>query len=287
MHEIRAKTILTAPNGLGMNLYRGCLHGCIYCDSRSACYQFDHSFTDVAVKVNAPELLEQELISKRKRCMIGTGAMSDPYLPLESELRLTRRCIERVERYGFGLTVLSKSATLLRDLDVFCAINSRSKCVVQMTLTTANPALCAKLEPNVSSTAERVAALAKLSEAGVPTVVWLSPFLPFLNDTEENIAALLDACVDVGVKGVVCYGVGVTLRDGSRDYFYRQLDANFPGLRARYQAAFGNSYICNSPNHDRLMRKIADTCERHGILYQPNEVFAYLNTFCEEQLTLF
>ena len=287
MHEVRAKTILSTQFGPGMNLYRGCLHGCIYCDSRSTCYQFDHSFTDVAVKVNAPELLEAELRAKRKPCMIATGSMCDPYLPLENELRLTRRCIEIVERHGFGLTVLSKSAALLRDLDVFTAINARAKCVVQMTLTTADPALCARIEPNVSSTAERIAALIRLREAGVPTVVWLSPFLPFINDTKENLSALLAACFDAGVRGVVCYGVGVTLRDGSRDYFYRQLDRFFPGMRSKYQSAFGNSYVCNSPNNDVLMRYLTDACAQRGVPCRPDEVFAYLGDFPDRQLRLF
>ncbi len=287
MHEIRAKTLLGTQSSPGINLYRGCLHGCIYCDSRSACYRFDHAFTDVAVKVNAPELLERELRARRKRCMIGTGAMSDPYTPPEAGLRLTRRCIELIDRYGFGLAILSKSAALLNDLDIFTSIRRRSKCVVQMTLTTADPALCALIEPNVSSTAARIDALARLRDAGLPTVVWLSPFLPFLNDTRENVEALLRACVEVGVRGVMCFGVGMTLREGNRDYFYQQLDRHFPGMRRRYQAAFGNRYVCNSGNSDALMRLIADTCERHGILYEPDEVFAYLRAFPEGQLRLF
>ena len=287
MHDIRAKSILGPQSGLGMNLYRGCTHGCIYCDSRSTCYQFDHSFTDVAVKINAPELLEMELRKKRKPCMIGTGSMCDPYLPIEKELLLTRRCIERIERYGFGLALLSKSATLLRDIDLFTSIQARAKCVIQMTLTTFDPALNAIVEPNVSSTQERIEALAALQKAGIPTVVWLSPILPFLNDTKDNIEKLLDACVSVGVQGIMCFGMGVTLRDGSRDYFYQQLDRRFPGMKLKYQKAFGNAYVCNSPNHDALMRLFTDTCERRGILHEPDAVFSYLRAFPEQQLRLF
>ncbi len=287
MHEIRTKSLLGPSSSLGMNLYRGCLHGCIYCDSRSSCYQFDHSFTDVAVKVNAPALLEQELTKKRKRCMIGTGSMCDPYIPLEMELGLTRACLQIIQRHGFGLALLTKSASLLRDLDVFEAINAASKCVIQMTLTTFDTALCRKVEPHVSTTEERLAALAKLKEAGIPTVAWLSPILPFINDTKDNIDKLLSACVEVGVKGIMCFGMGVTLRTGSRDYFYRQLDIHFPGLRARYEKTFGNAYECNSPNNAALMRYFSDVCAQHHILSNPKEIFAYLRAFPEEQLRLF
>ena len=213
--------------------------------------------------------------------------MCDPYLPLEASLGLTRRCLEILHQHGFGLALLTKSATLLRDLDLFCAIRQRSKCVVQMTLTTFDTGLCRRIEPNVSTTQERLEALSRLKEAGVPTVVWLSPILPFINDTMDNLEHLLSACVEVGVKGILCFGMGVTLRQGSRDYFYRQLDLLFPGLRARYQSAFGNSYICNSPNNAALMRRFTDVCARRRILCDPQEVFAYLRAFPEEQLRLF
>ena len=282
MHEVRAKAILSAQNG--MNLYRGCTHGCIYCDSRSTCYQMNHDFEDVEIKINAPELLEQALRRKRRRCMIGTGAMCDPYLPLERKYRLTRRCLEIIERYGFGATVLTKSDLVLRDLDLLKAINAKAKCVVQMTLTTCDPALCRILEPNVCGTARRAEVLQILRDEGIPTVVWLTPILPFINDTEENIAGLMEICARTGVKGVVTFdGLGLTLRDGDREYYYRKLDEHFPGMARRYAQRYGNAYVLPAPESQRLMGIVRGECERNGILWDTGEVFEYLHAFEDPQ----
>ena len=287
MHYADYKTILSPQNG--MNLYRGCTHGCIYCDSRSKCYQFDHDFEDIEVKRDAVKLLEQQLRKKRQPCMIGTGSMCDPYIPLETELQITRQSIEVIERYGFGLAILTKSARLLRDLDLLKRINARTKCVVQTTLTTFDEALCKKIEPHVSSTRERFEMLMALKQEGIPTVVWMTPILPFINDTEENIRGLLDDCVQAGVKGILCFGFGVTLREGDREYFYAALDRDFPGVKQRYIRTFGNAYSCMSPNNGTLMELFRRTCKQHGILYQSNDVFRYLWTFesKEQQISLF
>lgn len=287
MHKVDVKGILSSSNG--MNIYRGCQHNCIYCDSRSLCYGMKHDFEDIEVKQNAPFLLEKALKSKRKKCMIGTGAMSDPYIPLERELKLTRQCLEIVERYGFGATVLTKSSDVLRDLDLFRSINSKSKAVIQMTLTTYDETMCKIIEPNVSSTKERFEALKIFRDNGIPTVVWLDPFLPFINDTEENIKGLLDYCVKAKVKGIICFDIGLTLRSGNREYFYKQLDRHFPKLKEKYIGLYGNSYEITSRNRDKLMKIITDVCRKNGIMYNVNEVFAYLHRFesKEEQLSLF
>ncbi|MDD6989841.1 radical SAM protein [Ruminococcus sp.] len=287
MHKVDAKGILSSSNG--MNIYRGCQHNCIYCDSRSLCYGMEHDFEDIEVKQNAPFLLEKALKSKRKKCMIGTGAMSDPYIPLEHELKLTRQCLEIVERYGFGATVLTKSSDVLRDLDLFRSINSKSKAVIQMTLTTYDETMCKIIEPNVSSTKERFEALKIFRDNGIPTVMWLDPFLPFINDTEENIRGLLDYCVKAKVKGIICFDIGLTLRSGNREYFYKQLDRHFPKLKEKYIGSYGNSYEITSRNRDKLMKIITDVCRKNGIMYNVNEVFAYLHRFesKEEQLSLF
>lgn len=289
MHYVKAKGILSARNG--MNLYRGCSHGCIYCDSRSLCYRMDHAFEDIEVKENAIELLEDALRRKRAKCMLSTGSMTDPYLPLEEELGYVRRALALAERYGFGFTLITKSDRVLRDLDLLRAINEKAKCVVQMTLTTFDEDLCRKLEPNVSTTRARFEALLQLQRAGIPTVVWLCPILPFLNDTEENIRGILNYCIEAGVRGVICFGMGLTLREGSREHFYRQLDRLFPGLKERYIRAYGTQYVLNSPQNGALMRLFHQTCEAHGILHDNDEIFRYLSAFEEKsapaQLSLF
>ena len=286
MHRMEAKSILSAQNG--MNLCRGCLHGCIYCDSRSTCYQINHDFEDIAIKANAPELLEKALRSKRRKCMIGTGSMSDPYLPQEDVLALTRRCLELIAQYDFGATVLTKSDLVLRDLELLKQINRQQKAVVQMTLTTFDESLCRIIEPHVCTTARRAEVLRILHENGIPTVVWLSPLLPWINDTEENLRGILQYCIEAHVTGIVCFGIGLTLREGNREYFYRALDRHFPALRRRYEQTFGEAYEIVSPNHKRLMRIFHETCSAHGILHSPEDCFRYLQELPEpfEQLTL-
>ena len=290
MHFVDAKGILTGSGGrFGMNIYRGCSHGCIYCDSRSRCYQFTHPFEDIEVKQNAPALLAQALRARRKPCMIGTGSMSDPYMPCEETLGLTRRCLEIIRQYGFGATVITKSDRVLRDIDLLEAINSETKSVVQMTLTTWDDGLCRILEPNVCTTQRRLEALARLRGRGIPAVVWLTPILPFINDTEENILPILHACADVGVRGIICFDMGMTLREGNREYYYAALDRHFPGLKERYIERFGNAYRVPSPNSRALMRLFRDFCKERGILHDPDECFSYLAELPDRspQLSLF
>ncbi len=277
MHEVNVKGILSAKNG--MNIYRGCLHGCIYCDSRSLCYQMKHKFEDIEVKANAVELLENALRRKRNKCMIGTGAMSDPYMPIEEKLGNMRKCLEVIERYGFGVTMITKSTKVLRDLDLLKKINEKSKCVVQMTLTTYDEDLCRIVEPNVETTYERFRALEILRDNGIPTVVWLCPILPFINDTEENIRGILDYCVRAKVKGIINFDMGVTLRDGNREYFYKKLDEHFPGLKEKYIRMYGNSYQLSSPNIRQLNMIYKSECIKNGIMCDVNECFEYLNKY--------
>lgn len=281
MHYVTAKGILSSSNG--MNLYRGCTHGCIYCDSRSHCYHIDHVFEDIEVKENALILLEDALRRKRKKCMIGTGSMTDPYIPLEKSLKNVQKALLLAEKYGFGFTLITKSASVLRDLEILKRINEKTKCVVQMTLTTYDEKLCRQIEPNVSTTRERVEALKKFRDAGIPTVVWLCPILPFINDTEENLRGILDYCIEAGVYGIINFGMGLTLREGNREYFYAQLDKLFPSMKEKYIQCYGNQYIIPSPNEEKLMKIFHQVCEENNILHDNEKIFEYLGAFEEKQ----
>lgn len=272
-----------------MNIYRGCTHGCIYCDSRSKCYGFTHPFEDIEVKQNAPELLEKTLKSKRKKCMIGTGAMSDPYMHCEKELELTRRSLEIISKNGFGVTVQTKSDLILRDIDLLSEINHSAKCVVQITLTTYDDELCRILEPNVCNTKRRIEVLEELRKNGIPTIVWLTPILPFINDTEDNITAILNECVRVGVKGIIDFGMGLTLREGDREYYYAALDKYFPGMKERYIRRYGNAYELPSPNAKELMGLFQRICKDNGILSTPDECFGFMQELPDKypQMSIF
>ena len=290
MHFVDAKGILTSNNGMhGMNIYRGCSHGCIYCDSRSKCYQFTHPFEDIEVKQNAPELLEKALKSKRKKCMIGTGAMSDPYMHCEEALGLTRQCLEIIKKYEFGLAIQTKSDRILRDIDLLDEINRSAKCVVQITLTTYDDDLCRILEPNVCNTKRRIEVLEEMQKRGIPTIVWLTPILPFINDTEENVTSILEECVRVGVKGIIDFGMGLTLREGDREYYYAALDKHFPGMKQRYIQRYGNSYELPSPNAKALQGILHRICKENGMLSNPNDCFRYMNELPDkyQQMSLF
>ncbi len=289
MHIVQAKSILSAKNG--MNLYRGCSHGCIYCDSRSDCYQMNHLFEDIEVKGNAIELLEKALKSKRKKCMIGTGSMTDPYIPLEAKLGNVRKALELIERYGFGFTVITKSDLILRDLDLLKRINEKTKCVVQMTLTTFDENLCSRIEPNVCTTKRRAEVLNILRDNGIPTIVWLSPILPFINDNKDNLDGILNYCIEAKVYGIICFGMGLTLRNGNREYFYSKIDKIFPNMSDKYKKIYGNSYVIGSPNNDKLMDYFYSVCNKNGIVCNIDKLFEYCSTFEEkslcEQLTFF
>ena len=275
MHYKAAKSLLSHKNGL--NLCRGCIHGCIYCDSRSRCYNMDHDFEDVEIKINAPQLLEEKLRSKRKKCMIGTGSMSDAYIPIDESLEMTRTCLRIIERYGFGVTILTKSNLVLRDIELLANINRKAKCVVAMTLTTFNEDLCRIIEPNVCTTLQRFEVLKILRDRGIKTVVWLCPILPFINDTMENLRGILDYCIEAKVHGILCFGMGMTLREGNREYFYTMLDKHFPLLRPRYEQSYGNSYSIISPNNRELMAHFHKVCSENNIVSDSDKVFEFMS----------
>lgn len=281
MHYKEVKQIVSPTNG--MNIYRGCTHGCIYCDSRSSCYNMQHDFEDIEIKSNAIELLEATLRRKRKKCMIGTGGMSDPYIHLEEQLGHTRKCLELIEHYGYGLSIQTKSNRILRDLDLLKKINEKTKCVVQMTLTTYDEDLCKILEPNVSTTKERANVLNIMRENRIPTVVWLDPILPFINDTMENLTGILNYCIDAKVYGIICFGMGLTLREGNREYFYKKLDEHFPGLKQQYERKYGYAYQIASDKNAQLMKEFYRVCRQEKIVCDNNHIFSYMHQFEEKE----
>lgn len=287
MYSIIAKSILSKNNG--MNIYRGCTHGCIYCDSRSECYQLPKPFENIGVKVNAIELLDQELSKKKKPTMLSFGSMSDPYMQIEKELLMTRKCLEIVHKHHFGIHIQTKSDLILRDLDILKKINQDAKVIISMTITTFNDELTRLIEPNVCNSNRRFEVLETLKKEGIEVGIWLCPILPFLNDTKYNILSIIERCHQIGVSYIMCFDMGVTLRKGDREYFYQKLDEHFPRLRPLYEHQFGEKYICSSQRASELMELFVNKCHEYHILYQPDKVFKYLQTYQvkKEQLCLF
>ena len=271
IREIEAKTLLAHirhPDpwfGIkyNMNLYRGCEHQCIYCDSRSECYQIE-DFRDILVKVNALELLERELPRKRVKGMVGTGSMNDPYTPAEARLNMTGRALQIIARHGFPVHIVTKSDMVVRDLETLCAINERTRAVVSFTVTTADDALSRIVEPGAPPSSARLAALRVLAEHGIYAGVAMMPILPFIEDTEENVAAIVEAAHAAGARYILP-GFGMTLRDRQRAWYYDQLDRHFPGLRERYERTFGERYSVPCRNVPRLERLFQDLCQRYGM----------------------
>lgn len=293
MLTIPAKTILQKNkssvwfgNDYNMNLYKGCCHGCIYCDSRSECYHIE-DFDKIKAKENCIEILRDELQRKVRTGVIGTGAMSDSYNPFEKTERLTEKALMLIDAYNFGVTVITKSDLIVRDIDLYKSIATHSPVLCKMTVTTCDDKLSRLIEPNVSTSSERFNALAKMSEAGLKTGITLMPVLPFIDDTEENILGIVRTAHNCGVK-IIYPAFGMTLRQNQRDYYYQKLDALFPGMSDRYRQYYGDSYECVSPNAKRLWNAFAAECDRHGILYNMKDIIRFYKCGYENmQLSFF
>ncbi len=277
---IQAKTILSSLKagtdtwfGLryNMNLYRGCQHGCIYCDSRSKCYGIKN-FSEIEVKENALELLEKELRSKRDKGTIGFGSMNDPYMPVEKELQLSRKALELIKKYRFPVHLITKSTLVLRDMDILKEI-STTYAAVSITITTANDALSKKIEPGAPCSSERFEAVKTLNQNGIYCGILLMPVLPYLTDQPENIEEIVIRGKEAGAKYILA-AMGMTLREGQREYYYKQLDLRFPGLAENYKVRYGHDYSCNAPNHSKLWQTFDSKCRenampQHMEFYQP------------------
>ena len=294
MNSVPAKTIISGysfdnswfGNNYNMNIYKGCCHGCIYCDSRSDCYNIEN-FDEVRVKENALILIERELKSKRKTGVIGTGAMSDPYNPFERKLKLTRGALKLVNRYGFGISIATKSDFVLRDIDVLKEISLHSPVLIKFTITTADDALCRKIEPNVTVSSDRFKAIKKFSDNGIYTGILMMPVLPFIEDTEENIERIVKLAHENGAK-FIYPALGMTLRGNQRDWYYKKLDELFPSVKQKYIRHYRNSYECHSLKAKELWNLFRNECNRFGILYKMNDIIkAYKGRYEHRQLSLF
>jgi DNA repair photolyase len=272
IREIQAKTILTRVKGpdewfglyYNMNLYRGCQHQCIYCDSRSECYQIEDFNHEVLVKANAVELLRRELAGKRVIGTIGTGSMNDPYMPLEAQVRLTRRALEAVAEAGFPVHVITKSDLSLRDMDLFEEIQRKSYCAVSYTITTADDRLSKRIEPGAPVSSKRLSAIKAMQERGLLAGVTLMPVLPFIEDDEENIRRIVRLANEAGAQYILP-AFGMTLRNRQREYYYDKLDRLFPGTREKYARAFGERYSAPARNARRLEEMFRDLCGELGM----------------------
>lgn len=271
-----------------MNIYKGCCHGCIYCDSRSDCYGVS-SFDTVRAKENALLIIRDELRRKMRRGVISTGAMSDPYNPFEKELKLTRNALELCNAFEFGVAIATKSTLLQRDIDVLSDIKEHSPVLCKVTITTADDTLSKKLEPGVAASSERFKLIKNLSNSGLYTGILLMPVLPFIEDTDENILAIVHKAKESGAK-FIYPAFGVTLRDNQREWYYEKLNQIFPGegLAAKYQKHFRNAYECRSPRIRQLRNLFEQECRNAGILYRMNDIISsYKRPYQLEQLSLF
>ena len=295
MDFIPARTIISGfsegnnwfGNNYTMNIYKGCCHGCIYCDSRSECYRVEN-FDQVRVKENALALIQRDLKSKRRTGVIGTGAMSDPYNPFEKEYKLTRGALELINTYRFGVSIATKSDLITRDIDVLNKIRQHSPVLIKMTITTCDDELCQKLEPNVAVSSKRFSVLKQMAENGIFAGILLMPVLPFIEDSEENISGIIRLAYESGAQ-FIYPAFGVTLRQNQRDWYYRKLDQIFPNLKEKYIRSYGNSYECRSPRSNKLWELFKSECERFGVLYKMKDIIgAYKRGYGEDQqLTLF
>jgi len=293
MEYVKAKTILSARNkdksfngaDFNINLYRGCNHGCIYCDSRSECYGIE-DFDRVRTKADALKILDDELARKRVKGVIGFGAMNDPYNPFERTEQLTRGALKLIKKHRFGISLLTKSSLVTRDIDLFQEINMTAPCVIRMTVTTADDDLCRKIEPNVSVSSKRFEALKEISDAGIATSLFVCPILPFITDTKENVMGIVKEAHESGVQHIYM-AFGVTARQNQRTYFYAQLDKHFPGVKEKYIESFGYNYECPAPNHKELREVFEKECDKYGIACKYGDIVNVVDKSVKQKQTTF
>ena len=293
MEFIPAKTMLSYAKGehwfgidYNMNIYKGCSHGCIYCDSRSSCYGIE-DFDEIKAKKDAILILHNELRRKVKTGVVGTGAMSDPYNPLEKQYGLTRSALELINQYGFGVAIATKSPLIMRDIDILKEINKHSPVIVKITVTAYEDELCKIIEPRVAPSSERFKAIKALTDAGIFTGILMMPVLPFIGDNEDNIRGIVREAAKMGVR-FIYPAIGMTLRENQREWYFTQLDKYFPGTKEKYIQQYGNQYECRSIHLKELRQVLIKECEKYGILYRMTDIIKASRKSHEvEQLSLF
>jgi DNA repair photolyase len=293
MEFIPAKTIVNKTKtscwfgiNYNMNIYKGCCHGCIYCDSRSRCYQVDN-FDTVRAKLDSTDMIDRELKSKIKKGVIGTGAMSDPYNPFEKKYKLTREALKLIDKYRFGVAIDTKSSLITRDIDILKDIKDHSPTIAKITITTWDDKISKIVEPNVSSSSERFESIRKLSESGIYTGILMGPMLPFIEDTKENVMGIVNLAYENGAKFISTHP-GLTLRDNQREWYYNKLDEIFPNLKHKYIKTYGDRYDCLSPKYKELMYIFKEECAKKNILYKMEDIIdAYKKSYETTQISLF
>ena len=295
MEFVKAKTILTKVKDgsewygvdYNMNLYRGCSHGCIYCDSRSNCYHIDN-FDRVRGKENALYILEKELSKKRAKGVVGIGSMSDTYNQLEIKYEQTRGALKLISKYGFGVSIDTKSDLILRDLDLLKEINSKNNVIIKFTITTPDDKLSKIIEPNVCVSSKRLETIKILNDNGIFVGIMLNPVLPFITDKEEDIKTLVKLASEYGAKFIHTY-MGMTLRENQRDYYFNKLEEHFIGLKSKYIRTYGDKYNCLPQNYKYLYNVFVNECNKYGILYKMDDIIkTYKKKIIDnEQISLF
>lgn len=295
MEYIKAKSIVTRTKSTAwfgaqynMNIYKGCCHGCIYCDSRSQCYRIEN-FDNVRAKEDALKIIRDDLRKKVKTGVISTGAMSDPYNKFEKDLCLTRHALELIDAYEFGIAIATKSSLITRDIDILKDIQKHSPVICKITITTYDDELCKKIEPNVSLSSERFKAIEQLSKAGIFSGILLMPVLPFIEDNQENILNIINMANKMGAR-FIYPAFGMTLRQNQREYYLYKLEKLFPqkDFKEKYIKTYGNAYQCTSKNAKKLWYIFKEQCDKYGILYNMNDIIkAYKSGYEDIQLKFF
>ena len=295
MEYVKTRTIMTKSDqgekwfGIDyhMNLYKGCSFGCIYCDSRSECYHINN-FDIVKTKVDALEILEQELSSKGYRGVVSFGTLSDPYNKEEEKLEITRNALKLILKYGFGVSIDTKSDLILRDLDLLTEIAKKNSVIIKISVTTTDDEMAKKLEPNVPSSTRRFEVLKKLRKSDIYAGILLTPVLPFLTDTEENIRSIVLKSKDADAKFIYTK-MGMNLRTNQRTYYYEKLDELYPGLSSDYEAVYGKKYFCSSLQYRHLMELFLNLCHQNGIITEMEDIIKDYKKVIpmNEQISLF